>query len=88
MRDFAPILALSVLIAWGIVAMWRQVLTACIVVCLAIIFVGLFGVMSEAKDLLSHASRDQCRSHAASQGCQWAGRSPPSTNKNLGQART
>ena len=88
MRDFAPILALSVLIAWGIVAMWRQVLTTCIVVCLAIIFVGLFGVMSEAKDLLSHASRDQCRSHAASQGCQWAGRSPPNTNKNLGQAHT
>lgn len=85
MRDFGPILVLSVLLACGIVAMWRQILTICIIGCIAIIFVGLFGFISAAKSLLSDGSGDQSRSLTASYSCLWAGRSPPSTN--LGQTR-
>ncbi len=54
MRDFGSMVFLSVLISCGIVAMWRQILTACIIVCLAITFVGLFDIISEVHRLFLH----------------------------------
>ncbi len=86
MRDFGPILVLSVFLACGIVAMWRQILTVCIIGCLAIMFVGLLGVMSETKGRSAQASINQ-RPHTASQSCYWVGRSPPRTEHPARGAR-
>ena len=54
MPDFGAVVLASVLIACGIVAMWRQILAACAIVCLAIMFVGLFDIVSEVHRLFPH----------------------------------
>jgi hypothetical protein len=55
MRDLGAIAIVSLFLASGIVAMWRQILTLCIIICLAVIFAGLLGIASEAKGLFTRA---------------------------------
>ena len=83
MRDLGAIAILSLLLASGIVAMWREILTGCVIICLAVIFAGVLAIASEAKGLLTSAQI--ARSFTTSQSCRWAAPSALDTEPDLRQ---
>jgi len=55
-RDLGPLLVVSLLAAWGIVLMWRVVLTICLIVCLAVMFAGVLAIIGGARHVLADGS--------------------------------
>jgi len=55
MRDLGAIATIGVIVAVVIVAMWRQILILCVVVCLAIVFAATLEIASGANRLLTRS---------------------------------
>jgi hypothetical protein len=57
LRNIGPFLVIGVLLACGIIVMWRTILIVSVLICLAVLFAGLLTLISGAQTLVRHASR-------------------------------
>jgi hypothetical protein len=58
-RGYEPIVFAGVLLACGVVALWRAILAICVVACVVLFFVGILVVASNMQNLFRHTSGEK-----------------------------